>query len=326
MALPFTFTFAFMKTKRGNKSSSKANTRPHPHLYNSTTSSKTSHQYLTIEFRRPFCPQFQVRLGSPPSLPAVHHLSDICCRQEARRRHCHRRLPPKLNRKHCKVINASKSHILTMSTSQDHDYLTSLPTELLIKVIAEVPMDYYLDLTHTSKCLRDFMKANVANICNEAIRFRHSIAAEFLKTELKSGWLVPTHEGFDMEDEDYIRALDHYFRPTKVSRFKYYSLLGALFNGDVSLLRTMIINVKSSGPQFLHFLERNIMIFCDEHRLPQSCTFQLKLRNYWGFLNTFNLLTLEVKNGKLVASGLDENQIPKAMLWYYGLDKLVLTP
>jgi hypothetical protein len=224
-----------------------------------------------------------------------------------------------------------------MSTSEDHDYLTSLPTELLIKVIAEVPMDYYLDLTHTSKGLRDFMKANAANICNEAIRSRHSIAAEILKTELKSGWLVPTHEGFDMEDEDYIRALDHYFQPTKVSRFKYYSLLGALFNGDVNNLRTMIINVKSSGPQFLHFLERNIMIFCDEHRLPQSCTvcyglgsewekFQLKLRNYWGFLNTFNLLTLEVKNGKLVASGLDENQIPKAMLWYYGLDKLVLTP
>jgi hypothetical protein len=117
--------------------------------------------------------------------------------------------------------------------------------------------------------LRDFMKVNAADICNEAIRCQHSIVAEFLKTELKSGWRVPTHEGFNMEDEDYISRLDRRVLLTHVSCFKDYSLLGELFNGDVNLLRTKIINVKSPGPQFLHFLERNILILCDGHRLPK---------------------------------------------------------
>jgi hypothetical protein len=221
-----------------------------------------------------------------------------------------------------------------MSTSQDHDYLTSLPTELLIKVIAEVPINSYLDLTHTSKGLRDFMKANAADVCNEAIRSRHSIVAKFLKMELLTGWLVPTHEGFDMEDEDYISRLDHRVLPTHVSRFKDYSLLGELFNGDVDLLRTKIINVKSPGPQFLHFLERNILILCDGHRLPKCWVvrydelveyevLQPHLGNYRNFLDTFNLLQLEVKNGKLVLRGPDPDKIPRAMLWSYGLDKLV---
>jgi hypothetical protein len=151
MALPFTFTFAFMKTKRGHSPHSRANTPPHPHLYTSKSSITSSHQYLTSKFQSTSWPQSHIRLDLSPSLPAVHHLSDICRRQEARRRHCHQRLPHKMNRKHCNVTNASTSNILTMSTSQDRDYLTSLPTELLIKVIAEVPMDSYLDLTHKSE-------------------------------------------------------------------------------------------------------------------------------------------------------------------------------
>jgi hypothetical protein len=220
-----------------------------------------------------------------------------------------------------------------MSTSQDRDYLTPLPTELLIKVIAEVPMDSYLDLTHTSKGLRDFMKANAAGICNEAIRRRHSVMAENLKTELKSGWLVSTHQGFDIYDKDYLMMLDCAVWPDEVSSFKYYSLLGELFHGDVNHLRTMIINVKSPGPQFLHFLESNLMVFCYDRPPSQWSDRCFELGEAWRefhesychFLDTFNLLHLEVKNGKLVLSELVEDKIPRAMLWYYGLDKLVLT-
>ena len=332
MALPFTFTFAFMKTKRGHSPHSRANTPPHPHLYTSKSSITSSHQYLTSKFQSTSWPQSHIRLDLSPSLPAVHHLSDICRRQEARRRHCHQRLPHKLNRKHCNVTNASTSNILTMSTSQDRDYLTSLPTELLVKVIAKVPIDSYLDLTYTSKGLRDFMKANAAGICNEAIRSRHSIAAEFLKSELKSGWLLPTHKRFGKEDEDYITNLVSYYRLTHVWRGKHYSLLGKLYNNDPNWypnnLRTPFLTVKSPGPQFLYFLERNILIVCNEHRLPNCCSVRFDetfRRGYEEFLDTFNLLGLEVKNGNIVASGPHPDKIPRAMLWYYGLDKLVLT-
>jgi hypothetical protein len=229
-----------------------------------------------------------------------------------------------------------------MSTSQDHDYLTSLPAELLIKIIAEVPMDSYLDLAHTSKGLLDFMKANAADVCNEAIRSRHSFAAKCFKTELKNGWLVPTHEKFDKEDEDYKRSIVSYYRLARVWRGKHYRIYsppGKLYNSHPNRyaknLRTKIITVKSPGPQFLHFLERNILIVCDEHRLPNCCSVrfdelagwkkEIFRRGYEQFLDTFNLLGLGVKNEYIVATGPDEDKIPRAMLWYYGLDKLVLT-
>lgn len=79
------------------------------------------------------------------------------------------------------------------------------------------------------------------------------------------------------------------------------------------------------------------MDFCDEHRLLRPCNvcyglgaerveLKPKLRNYWRFLDRFNLLQVEVKKGKLVLdSAPNPDKVPREMLWYYGLDKLVLT-
>jgi len=78
---------------------------------------------------------------------------------------------------------------------------------------------------------------------------------------------------------------------TKGSGLKFYCVLGELYHGDVNRLRTMFLNVKSPSPQFLHFLERKIMVYCEGYQDPQYCDgcyevvsvseeFQAKLGNY----------------------------------------------
>ncbi|KAE9380921.1 hypothetical protein N431DRAFT_459833 [Stipitochalara longipes BDJ] len=78
-------------------------------------------------------------------------------------------------------------------TPDNHDYLTSFPPEILIKILAEVPLSSFLNLMQTSRGLRGFLKANAARICNTAIRARFLIHAKLFKLVLKDGWLVTTH-------------------------------------------------------------------------------------------------------------------------------------
>jgi hypothetical protein len=42
--------------------------------------------------------------------------------------------------------------------SPNQDYLTSIPPEVLNKILAELPLRSFLDLEHTSSGLRDFMR------------------------------------------------------------------------------------------------------------------------------------------------------------------------
>jgi hypothetical protein len=78
-------------------------------------------------------------------------------------------------------------------TSDHHDYLTSLPPEILTNIIAEVPLSSFLDLTHTCRGLRNFIKVNAARICNLAILARFTPEANPLGLTLKDNWLIVTH-------------------------------------------------------------------------------------------------------------------------------------
>ncbi|KAE9380978.1 hypothetical protein N431DRAFT_324246, partial [Stipitochalara longipes BDJ] len=86
------------------------------------------------------------------------------------------------------------------SKAQDHDYLTNLPPEVLLKVIAQVPSNTYLDLVHTSRFLRTFLKLNASQICNEGIRSRYPLEAKILETTKEAGWLVPTNTKLKEEE------------------------------------------------------------------------------------------------------------------------------
>ena len=138
-----------------------------------------------------------------------------------------------------------------IETSGERDLLTSVPPEILVKIIALVPSKHYLDLVHTNKALRNFIKLNASSICNEAIRSRFPVEAKVLRSELEAGWLVPTHEKV-AEEEEYFRQELNIIRPP--NKEQGFSLLGKLPTES-----TISIKITSPGPQYLHFLEHNIL-------------------------------------------------------------------
>lgn len=79
--------------------------------------------------------------------------------------------------------------------SNTRDHLTTVPPEILTKILAEVPLSSFLSLTHTCSGLRQFLKANAAQICNAAIRARFPTHAEVLNSSSKTaGLLCPTRK------------------------------------------------------------------------------------------------------------------------------------
>lgn len=64
----------------------------------------------------------------------------------------------------------------TSAASQHHngavkgkDYLTSVPTEVLVEIVSHIPSSSYNNLFWTSKGFRHFFKDQHRNICNRAI-------------------------------------------------------------------------------------------------------------------------------------------------------------
>jgi len=53
--------------------------------------------------------------------------------------------------------------------SSGRDYLIYLPSDLLTKILAEIPLSSFLDLTHTARGIPAFIKPKIVAICNAAI-------------------------------------------------------------------------------------------------------------------------------------------------------------
>lgn len=93
---------------------------------------------------------------------------------------------------------ASQVHISPGAT-HGRDYLNSVPPEILIKILVEVPLSSFLDLVHTCSALHAFIKSNAARICNMAIQSRFAFEAKLLCVtkdvaafqDNKEGWLIP---------------------------------------------------------------------------------------------------------------------------------------
>ncbi|KAE9380979.1 hypothetical protein N431DRAFT_449710 [Stipitochalara longipes BDJ] len=149
---------------------------------------------------------------------------------------------------------ASSSSSIDMSTDEtgERDFLTPLAPEILLNIVSQLPSGVYFNLVHTSRSLRNFMKLNAKLICNVAIRSRFPLQAALLHSVLdkRTGWLVPTHQKL-VEDEE---------------RYKSSGSINGILKGD-----TVGIKVTAPGPQYLHFLEQEILqIFSEtEMRLYQ---------------------------------------------------------
>jgi hypothetical protein len=62
------------------------------------------------------------------------------------------------------IATTTRLHVFRDSGASEGPTLTSLPPEILIKVLSEIPLSSLLDLTHTSRGLRAFVKDNAARI------------------------------------------------------------------------------------------------------------------------------------------------------------------
>ena len=146
------------------------------------------------------------------------------------------------------------SPISTSFKPLDQDYLTTFPTEILIKILSEVPISYFLDILHTSSRLRAILKSHAAVICNLAIKSRFWRKAKCLNTKLVSGWSVPNHPLIFDEELLYKRQYKSTNSPlgaSKNSYIKHYTILGPITSASIP---RFLLNL-APGPQFLYFLE-----------------------------------------------------------------------
>lgn len=160
---------------------------------------------------------------------------------------------------------ATQSSSAGDATKDQRDMLTTFPPEILVKIMAHLPLKYYLDLVHTSKALRNFIKINASRICNEAIRTRFEFEAKILNSELEAGWLVPRSALLREMEGKYLMGLgEAYFQEFEQLREfhrgrkgAHWSLLSPIqntYSGDFA------ITLSSPGPQYLYLLEMGLLI------------------------------------------------------------------
>lgn len=133
-----------------------------------------------------------------------------------------------------------------MSNTKDKDRLTTLPAELLIKIIAEVPLSFFLDLTQTCRHLRHLIKDNAKEICNGAIESRFPLHAKYLHPVKKRGWL--THSLY------YLHSWEQRAVVKRKSERIFTDRESWEYNWDYK------IKLTQPGPQYLAFLESDVVV------------------------------------------------------------------
>lgn len=112
------------------------------------------------------------------------------------------RLPPPepcLLSRCSQLLSQSSTLVETPSSSHSHSHshpsaLLALTPELLLQIISHLPTASYHPLTRTSHGLRLFFKIHAAHICNTHITQHFALEARLLKSTIRDGWLVPTHQ------------------------------------------------------------------------------------------------------------------------------------
>jgi hypothetical protein len=202
---------------------------------------------------------------------------------------------------------------IDISNKGGKDYLTALPAEVLIKVIASLDLPDFFNLAHASGGIRSFMKIHAAPICNEAIRTRYSKLADKLDCKMQNGWLLPTHPRIFQAEE------------------RFMAKTGTKYKGRLRRWRGTYtqptIKIAEPGPQFLLFLSGNTVI-----QARASEDQKLKLNPKWK-IRTFKLVPLaqaattfmDFVNGLREETVLEMEVFPglqsfclKGLTWYHG--------
>jgi hypothetical protein len=234
--------------------------------------------------------------------------------------------------------------------AEAHDRFTTMPSEILLKIITQLPSKYFLDLVQTCRMLRNFIKINASRICKERIRSEFEFEAKLLQVELHSGWLVPTSPKVKEEEAEY----NKYYARDKSLRVRVSSDMPRHFHllGEVKEESAVGLSLTSPGPQFLHFLEQDLLNIASEPRkeLYPGCGFQCHERvvidgevyffdfgakgswsgrgNFLDFMDGFHRGLVQVEEEHLIAFANEWGTwgtFPRELIWFYGVERLRIT-
>jgi hypothetical protein len=222
----------------------------------------------------------------------------------------------------------------TMSTQPrgylTRDYLTELPTEVLVHIVSYFSISDFLELSHIHPIVQDVLKSNAAQICNLAIEndpelksFADSLGVQATKI---NKWLVPKDFPIFLEKRLARRIL------TKKNVLKRLGVpsepeegvapidsLGPKQIGMTWNKTGMKIKLDGPGPQFLCFLEWRRHEF-DTTDPPGDWHLDYPyLCGLWAmrFLTSHEENSLAIRG---FADTLRKKWFPKELLWFYGIE------
>lgn len=151
--------------------------------------------------------------------------------------------------KHLNLLRILLTRLSQIKRTSKPDRLTTLPPELLLKVLGHVDTNDFLSLVHACSYLSEFIATHAKAICNNKILSDPFLSncADLLDVKFEDGWLVPGNHVFEYAESVLITAqhlLDNV--PLSENKFK--------------------IQFTRPGPQFLFFLEQDGKAFYEHYR------------------------------------------------------------
>jgi hypothetical protein len=184
-------------------------------------------------------------------------------------------------------------------------------------------MKTFLDLVHTSKGLRDFIRAEAANICNEKVRAYFQKDLEFLKVTTVDGWLLPRHPEYILIEKQF------YDMPCQKASCPRLGLKPTSLKDKwwAESLRG-----SEPGPMFLFQLENVISVPGFDSPEPKAaypdlCIKRTKMSSWWHTYQSQEAESTAIKNGEIAWEDGTFWRLPRqysmmkrrALMWYYGM-------
>lgn len=130
------------------------------------------------------------------------------------------------------------------------DHLSTLPVEVLVQIISQLPSSKFLSLVHTSRFFEKFMRTNAKELCNATITSHPELSN--LATYLNEDWA------------------DHK-ETSSFNFFSWYAFRNPAHKKYVSIITT-------PGPEYLLFLEQ---LAADNAKYSSGETFHHPYLTMW---------------------------------------------
>ena len=204
------------------------------------------------------------------------------------------------------------------------DGFSTLPGEILLKIISYTGTGNFTALAQTSTNFRYFFETEAAAICNGVIKQNHKAIAEKLECVFFQKFLIPTHPIIKVAEDYFLAKMKKHCGVRCVGEFPWsqdsvWSGATYLHNiGDTPLPDSkkkpdtcnghLALHLSQPGPQFLLFLEKYGPFI--EYLLKGN--FSELSRNYRSLKHLMELFYLDMEQGKG-----NWQKLMKNLNWFY---------